>query len=99
MTRRSPLFTIVLAIVVLLVVDVLLTRFWPRVALRGWVPDLIVIVVVGYVIGAILVRNGARFPSLRLPSLPRRRRMRVVKRDPTKAASDFIKQFEDRTKR
>jgi hypothetical protein len=99
MTRRSPLFTIILAIVVLLVVDVLLTRFWPRVALRGWLPDLIVIAVVGYVVGAILIRIGARFPALRFPSLPRRRRMRVVKRDPTQAASDFIKQFEERTKR
>jgi hypothetical protein len=98
-TRRNPLLTIVLAIVVLLVVDVLLTRFWPRVPLRGWLPDLIVIGVVGYVIGAILIRNGARFPALKFPSLPRRRRMRVVKRDPTQAASDFIKQFEERSKR
>ena len=95
MTRRNPLLTIALAIAILIVLDVVLSRFWPRASLRGWAGDIIVVAVIGYIVGSILIRNGVR-----LPSLPKRRRMRVVKRDdPSKAASDFIKQFEERRKR
>jgi hypothetical protein len=94
MTRRNPLTVILLAIVVLLVANVLLSRAMPRLALGGWIADVIVIAAIGYIIGAIALSRG-----LRLPSLPRRRRVRVVRRDPSKDASDFIKQFEKRTKR
>jgi len=48
------------------------------------------------VVLAITLRGRLQF---RVPSFPRRRRMRVVQpRDPAQAASDFIRQFEKRTK-
>jgi nitrogen fixation protein len=97
MLRRNPVLTVILAIVLFLVVGTVLSRYVPRAAVPAWVAAVIVIAVIGYIVGAILVRNGVRLPAL--PSLPKRRRMRVVKRDPSKAASDFIKQFEERTKR
>jgi len=93
-TRRNPLITILLAIVVLLVVNVLLSRFMPLLELGGWIAGIIVLGVFGYIVGTIAMSRG-----FRLPSLPKRRRVRVVRRDPTKDASDFIKQFEKRTKR
>jgi hypothetical protein len=94
MTRRSPLTIILIAIAVLLVVNVLLSRAMPHMALSGWIADVLVVGAIGYIVGAIALSRG-----FRLPSLPRRRRVRVVRRDPSKDASDFIKQFEKRRKR
>ena len=95
MTRPNPLLAVIVAIVVLVVADQLIARYWSSIPASGLVSEIIVLVVLVYVIGAILAQGRVRFPSL-----PKRRRMRVVNpRDPSKAAADFIKQFEDRAKR
>lgn len=97
MMRPHPLLAVLVAIVVLVVVDELIARYWSLVPSSGLVSEIVVLAVVAYVVVAILTSGRIRFPSL--PSLPKRRRMRVVRSDPSQAAADFIKQFEDRAKR
>jgi len=97
MRRPNTLLAVVVAIVLLIIADELITRYWTRIPSSGLVSEVIVFAALAYVIAAILSHGRLRFPSL---SLPKRRRMRVVKqRDPSQAAADFIKQFEDRAKR
>jgi hypothetical protein len=97
MTRSNALLAVVAAIVVLIVVDELIARYWSLIPASGVVSEVIVAAAVVYMVVAIATSGRIR---LRLPSLPKRRRMRVVKpRDPSRAAADFIKQFEDRTRR
>jgi hypothetical protein len=97
MTRSNALLAVVAAIVVLIVVDELIARYWSLIPASGVVSEVIVAAAVVYMVIAIATSGRIR---LRLPSLPKRRRMRVVKpRDPSQAAADFIKQFEDRTRR
>ena len=91
--RPNPLLFVIAAIVVLIVADSLLSRWWSAVPANTWVTLAIVGAVVAYMVIMIASRGAVRF------SLPKRRRMRVVKRDPSAAAADFIKQFEDRAKR
>ncbi|HEX3464768.1 MAG TPA: hypothetical protein VHS78_12045 [Candidatus Elarobacter sp.] len=95
MTRSNQLLAVIAAIVVLVIADQLIARYWSSIPASGLVSQIIVAVVLVYILGALLAQGRIRFPSL-----PKRRRMRVVKpRDPSKAAADFIKQFEDRAKR
>ena len=95
MIRRNTLLVVIAAIVAIVVVDELVVRYWTLIPASGLVSEIIVLVAVVYIVAAILTSGRIRFPSL-----PKRRRMHVVKqRDPSKAAADFIKQFEDRTNR
>jgi hypothetical protein len=95
MIRPNPLIAVLVALVVLVVVDELIARYWSLIPASGLVSEIIVVVAVIYIVAAILTSGRIRFPSL-----PKRRRMRVVKRrDPSQAAADFIKQFEGRAKR
>ncbi|HEY0394802.1 MAG TPA: hypothetical protein VGD01_09965 [Candidatus Elarobacter sp.] len=94
MINQRLLVTLIVAIVALLLLDALVSRYWQYLPNNGWVSTAVVFGVLGYMIVTIASRG-----RLRLPSLPRRRRMRVVRRDPTASAADFIRQFEDRTKR
>jgi hypothetical protein len=96
MTRPNLVLAVILAIVVLVAVDELIARYWPLIPNSGIVSEVIVIAAVAYIVVAIATSGRIR---LRLPALPKRRRMRVVKRDPSRAAADFIKQFEDRANR
>jgi hypothetical protein len=96
MTRPNAVLAVILAVVVLVVVDELIARYWTLIPSSGVVSEVIVIAAVAYIVIAIATSGRIR---LRLPSLPKRRRMRVVKRDPSRAAADFIKQFEDRANR
>lgn len=95
--RQSPLVLIGILIVIIIAVNLLLSFGMPHVSFAPWVADAIVIAVVAYVVGTIVTRNRRRW-RLRMPAFRRRPRMRVVQRDPSKAASDFIRQFEDRSK-
>jgi hypothetical protein len=92
-TQRA-LIVVIVAFVVLLVADTLITRYWPLVPGNTAISAVVIFAVLAYIVAAIAARG-----SLRFPGLPKRRRMRVVKRDPSQAASDFIRQFEDRSKR
>jgi hypothetical protein len=97
MTRRGPVATVLLAIAVIIIADLLLARFTPHVAVGSVIATIVVVAVLAYMVGTIAASRG-----LRLPSVPRpapRRRLHVVERDPSKAASDFIRQFEQRSKR
>jgi hypothetical protein len=96
MTRPNAVLAVILAIVVVVAVDELIVRYWASIPKSGVVSEVIVIAAVAYIVVAIATSGRIRF---RFPSLPKRRRMRVVKRDPSRAAADFIKQFEDRTNR
>ncbi|HTD35764.1 MAG TPA: hypothetical protein VK665_19095 [Candidatus Elarobacter sp.] len=96
MTRPHAILAVIAAIVVLVVVDELIARYWGSIPNSGVVSEVIVIAAVAYIVIAIATSGRIR---LRLPSLPKRRRLRVVKRDPSRAAADFIKQFEDRANR
>ncbi len=93
--RRLVLVIILAGIAALYVADVLLARYWRYVPQNTWVSAALVFAMLAYIVAMIL--SGGR--GLRLPSLPKRRRLRVVKRDPSSAAADFIKQFEDRSRR
>ncbi|MBV8750377.1 MAG: hypothetical protein JO103_11750 [Candidatus Eremiobacteraeota bacterium] len=96
MMQSRLLVTVIVAIVVLIVVDSLLSRYWTMMPGNALVSAVVVFAVVAYVVLAITLRGRLQF---RVPSFPRRRRMRVVQpRDPAQAASDFIKQFEKRAK-
>ena len=97
MTRRGPIATILLAIAIIVVADVLLSRYTPHVAVGGLVATIVVVAVAAYIVGSIAMSRGVRLPTV--PKVRRRPRLRVVERDPAKAASDFIKQFEQRSKR
>lgn len=77
----------------LIVLDVLVSRYWDRVPHNGWISTAVIFGVLAYIVAAVALRG--RF---RLPALPRRRRMRVV-RGPSSSAEDFIRQFEDRNRR
>jgi hypothetical protein len=96
MTRPNAVLAVILAIVVVVALDELIVRYWSSIPNSGLVSGAIVIAAVAYIVIAIATSGRIR---LRLPSLPKRRRMRVVKRDPSRAAADFIKQFEDRANR
>lgn len=97
MRRPNPLLAVIVAIVLLVIADQLITRYWTSIPSSGLVSEVIVFAALAYVIAAILSHGRLRIPSF---SLPKRRRMRIVKpRDPSRAAADFIKQFEDRAKR
>lgn len=96
MLDRKWLIAVVLgAIVVLYAADVLLGRYWRYVPANGWVSGAVAFALLGYI--ALMIATGGR--GMRLPSRPRRRPLRVVKRDPSSAAADFIRQFEDRPRR
>lgn len=97
MTRPNLLLAVIVAIVAVIVADQLLARYWSLIPASGIVSQVIALAAVAYIVVAIVTSGRIRFPSL--PSLPKRRRLRVVKRDPSQAAADFIKQFEDRAKR
>jgi hypothetical protein len=75
------------------VLDVFVTRYWDRIPHTGWISTAVIFGVLAYIVGAVALRG--RF---RLPALPRRRRVRVV-RGPSSSAEDFIRQFEDRNRR
>ncbi len=94
MTRPNAILAVIAAIVVLVVVDELIARYWVLIPNSGVVSEAIVAAAVAYIVIAIATSGRIRFPAL-----PKRRRMRVVKRDPSRAAADFIKQFEDRAGR
>ena len=97
MIRSNGLLAVIVAIVALVIADQLITRYWTSIPSSGLVSEVIVFAALAYVVAAILSHGRLRIPSL---SLPKRRRMHVVKeRDPSQAAADFIKQFEDRAKR
>ena len=86
---------ILAAIVGIYVLDLLLARYGGPLRSNVWVAGTIAFGLLGYIIVMIATRG-----RIRLPSPPRRRRrLHVVKRDPTTAAADFIKQFEDRSRR
>jgi hypothetical protein len=73
---------------------VLVSRYWDRIPHSGWISTAVVFAVLGYMVVTIASRGRFRWPSL-----PRRRRMRVVRREPSSSAADFIRQFEDRNRR
>ena len=94
MINQRLLITLIIAIVALLLLDTLVSRYWHYLPNNGWVSAAVVFGVLAYMI--VTIASRGRF---RLPSLPQRRRMRVVRRDPSTSAADFIRKFEDRTKR
>jgi hypothetical protein len=96
MTRPNAVIAVIVALVVAVALDELIVRYWSSIPKSEIVSEAIVAAAVAYIVIAIATSGRIR---LRLPSLPKRRRMRVVKRDPSRAAADFIKQFEDRANR
>ncbi len=95
MTDSKRLIAVILAAVVAVyVLDLLLARYGGPLRANVWVAGAIAFGLLAYIIGMIATRG-----RIRLPSLPRRRPLRVVKRDPSAAAADFIKRFEDRSRR
>lgn len=96
MITQRALVAVIIAFVALLVLDTLITRYWHLVPGNAWISAAVIFAVLAYIVVAILARGALRF---RVPSLPKRRKLRVVQRDPSRAAADFIEQFERRTKR
>ena len=94
MINQRVLIALIVAFVAVLVLDTLVSRYWDQIPHGGWISAAIVFGVLAYIIVTVAARG--RF---RVPAFPRRRRMRVVRRDPSSAAADFIRQFEDRGKR
>lgn len=94
--RKLLIVAILGGVVALYVADMLLGRYWRYVPANAWVSGVVAFGLLGYIV--VMVATGGRL-RLRLPSRPRRRPLRVVKRDPSTSAADFIRRFEERNRR
>ncbi len=90
---KRIVIAILVVVVAIVLVDIAVARLGPLVHTNETVSAVIAFGLLAYILVMIATRG-----RIRVPSLPRRRKLRAVKRDPS-AAADFIKQFEDRSRR
>ena len=93
---KRIVIAILVVVVAIVLVDAAVARLGPLIHANEMVSSVIAFGLLAYIVVMIAARG-----RIRVPSMPRRkpRRLRVVKRDPSSAAADFIKQFEDRSRR